>query len=276
MSVLLKLSFGAGAVVLAGCGGGGGDGDTITSWTGAAVTANGTNILSTEKTSGQEGQPSGRIRVATAAGTFASTGGPDGSGIYRGANGATAQRVQDNLISDTYAHAVPLVVTQNVGGTQSVSTGVLGPASSTALLQAAALGGSATYRGEAAIITDNALGTVRHRSGDTRVTADFAGGTVGVTMEGITVPANGVSATVDRVEITGATISGATFSGGTVTATLGGSDALATITGGGVGTNTTEGVFFGADGAGTQPAEVGGVALVEGNTGSLSATYVAK
>lgn len=276
---VVGMSFG-----LVGCGGTSGgtpgavapepeDAEVAENWTGSVVTSDGTTLLKQENVSGTLLRSTGQLTVKTAIGTFVSNGGPDAAGTYTASNGDTAQRFERNLIAKDYSYMLPLFVTQKVAGTNYVSSGVVGLPTTPEVMGIAAKGATATYTGEAAIIAEHTVnGTVRHASSNTQIVADFAAGTVSATMDGITVP-SGKAATIDHMAINGAAISGGSFSGGTATATLGGANALPAITGGGE-TTDVSGNFFGSSHNGTRPDEVGGVVLIDGNTGSVSATFV--
>lgn len=251
-----------GVLILSACGGGGGE--SSVPLIGAAVTNTG-GLIVTQTTATGSRTESGAITVTTDSGTFRSSGGPDGNGVYTATNGDTAQLVQDNLIGGDYDFVSALDITQ--GGANSRA--IVGRAASSTSLNAAA-GTTVTYTGEAAITTAAGANIVQHGSNTATITADFATSTVDVSITGASAVGGDVTQ-VDTVTITGATISDATFSGGTLAATLGGSDVLPGIVGASP-TTDVDGAFFGS--AADGPAEVGGVALVNGSTGSLSTIFV--
>lgn len=255
-------------LAVAGCGGSSG---VTRGWSGSTIKSVGTPVLATERASGSLKVSGGAISITTSTGKFTSDGGPSG-GVYTAANGDEAQVFDASLISQTYDHMIPLIVTVDVDGVNHVSQGVFGDISPADIMASSQVFGTATFNGEAAITSqNNVAGAVRHRSSDTVVTANFATGNVDVAMSSIT-PIAGAAATIDHVQITNATIAESGFSGGTATVSLGGVNALPAITSGGDVTSI-DGHFFGT--SGQLPDEVGGVLLVEGNTGSVSAVFVA-
>lgn len=241
---------------------------------GSAIKFNkGTQALSSSSVSGTLTRADQSLALNNGTDTFTSTGGPDGSGAYTGtdagAGAATLAPIDTAYVSGSYDYVLPY---RHEDAAQ-VSLGVAGYATTAGDMPTS---GSATYQGEGMIVTNDRLPsgeTTQHRSANTSVTVNFGAGTADVVMAGVTAPAAGATAVVDQVNITGATVSGAGFSGGTVTATLGGANALG-ITGGNDAI-TSSGQFYGYDGANGRPDEVAGTLLVDGNTGSLQAIYIA-
>lgn len=245
--------------------------DQIRAVRGSTITSEGTPILKAARARGEFNDTTGAITVTTASGTFESDGGPVG-GVYTASNGDEAQVFDTSQIAGSYDHMLPLTVTIDVNGTNHVSQGVFGSISPAAIMTSSTAFGTAIFNGEAAITSQNTVtGAVRHRSSDTRVTANFAAGTVDISMDSIS-PIAGAAATIDDIDITGATIAGSGYTGGTASVTLSGANALPAITNGGELTSV-DGHFFGT--SGQLPDETGGVMLVEGNDGSVSAVFVA-
>lgn len=135
--------------------------------------------------------------------------------------------------------------------------------------------GSASYTGEAIaqIIQQTAGWSLR--DGASLVQAGFgAGGTVDVTMTSFTATdatGNGNPSPIDTIEVTDMTLSGGRFSGGTIVTTLNGNAVNLT---GSLSTLTSSGGFFGPV-TGGAPAEVAGVLLYQGSTGTLTAAFIA-
>lgn len=226
-----------------------------------------TDSLASQSVTGTVTRASEVLALNDGVTTFQSTGGPDGSGVYTGtAAGTSVQPIDAAYISGTYDYVLPY----RHEDAASISLGVAGYGTEAAHVPNS---GVASYQGEGMIITNDGLTVRQHRSGTTSVAVDFGAGTADVIMTGVTVPASAAAAVVDDVRITGAAVGATGFSGGTVAATLGGVDALPGITGGGD-TVTASGHFYGYDASLSGPDEVAGTLLVDGNTGSLQATFV--
>ncbi|MGB7319352.1 MAG: transferrin-binding protein-like solute binding protein, partial [Planktotalea sp.] len=135
--------------------------------------------------------------------------------------------------------------------------------------------GRATYSGEAEGSYSDGTTNYDLDNGTSTVIANFASGSVNVTMEGFDAVsrASGASADVgfNGVNITGMGASGNQFSGGTITTVQDG--AVVQI----VGTRTQQnalGRFFGLDSS-NNPDEVGGIGYLEGTGGSVRTIFLA-
>lgn len=135
--------------------------------------------------------------------------------------------------------------------------------------------GSASYSGEAiAQIIQQTEGWAL-TDGSSLVQANFgAGGSVDVTLTGFTATdatGNGNPSPIDTINVANMTLSGGRFSGGTITTELNGTPVNLT---GSLSTLTSSGAFFGPA-TGGAPAEVAGILLYQGSTGTLTAAFIA-
>ncbi len=114
------------------------------------------------------------------------------------------------------------------------------------------------------------------RNGQSVVDVDFSNGLVTATLSDFTdisqVSGNLSDAPVDTVVLSGAAIAESGFSGGTLTAS--GRQSLNDVTGANQ-VVLSEGHFFGVTEAGDAPLEVGGLILAYGDSGQLTASFIA-
>ncbi len=132
--------------------------------------------------------------------------------------------------------------------------------------------GRAIYRGEAIGGFGDAGGVNSFNRGTSEVTADFAAGTVDVTMTGFRTEsgASNRASRIDTIQVTGMTIQENRFSGGDLRLTLNGAsvDPVPNPR-----PHQAQGVFYGHDG--TAPDEVGGAVLLRGDGSFLAGGFIA-
>jgi hypothetical protein len=143
-------------------------------------------------------------------------------------------------------------------GNQSVFLGVYGNAPNSV-----PTAGSATWNGDAVARHQSGAGSVS-LSGSARVNADFSSGTANVVMSGFS------GSSFNQISISDMTISGSRFEGGNLQ-TLSNGTAV-NIVGSGASASSS-GVFLGS-GSGI-PDEVGGIFVVDGNSGTIAGAYMA-
>ena len=137
--------------------------------------------------------------------------------------------------------------------------------------------GRATYQGTATGGFGSPALTGVFNEGTSAVEADFAAGTVDVTMTGFRT-VTGASgnptgpAPIDTIKVTGMNIDEGRLSGGTVTTMLDGADNTMDRFGADP-RSTTGGAFFGHDG--TNPDEVGGAVLLRGGGSRVNGGFIA-
>lgn len=136
---------------------------------------------------------------------------------------------------------------------------------------------SATYSGEAEAVVLTSSTGFDLKSGKSEVTADFSTGKVSVTLNGFSAvnQETGVAdaAPIDEIKISDMAISGNGFSGGSFETSKAGT--VVDITGANS-SNASQGRFFGKNSDGTAPAEAGGNIFMKGDSGIISAIYLAK
>ncbi|WP_322890618.1 MULTISPECIES: hypothetical protein [unclassified Yoonia] len=246
------------------------NGDTQDKLSGVAVRSNGSN---------------GELQIVTMSGTKdrSSRATLVSDGIYDLVDQDgfdSAARITDGLssISLRMSHANYTAVrnfnqTYAVDGVTFDSTGVLGIVTRPTDIPTEGL---ATYRGEAEVIIVTAYVGVSLQ-GQSKIVASFADfGNVNVTMNSFAaidmMTGTRTSAPVDTITISNMVISNNRFSGGTVATSQNGTSVFLT------GANTTtvsEGVFFGFDPALSGPDEVGGMILMQGDSGIVMGSFLA-
>lgn len=197
--------------------------------------------------------------------------GPDAQNILT--DGSSNLTYNDNF-SGTYSSVISYQQNYQVSGTGYDVTGLIGIATKNADIPDS---GSTTYTGEAtAVVVTNSSG-FDLESGTSEVAANFGTGTANVTLNGFTSYSQATGlvapAPIDEIKITNMTINGNGFTNGTAT-TLNSGSVVDII---GLNNNQTSiGNFFGLNEAGTGPAEVGGHVLMQGDSGIVTGTYLAK
>lgn len=188
-------------------------------------------------------------------------------------DGTSTLQYKGNFTGD-YKYARTFQQSYAVDGVSYDTTGIIGIATRAENMPKSSV---ATYTGEAeaVVIIENAGFDLK--SGTSSVSADFGTGKVSVTLNGFTGAdlqqnQNG-TIPIDEIKITDMTISGNGFSGGTVTTLKSGN--VVDVIGSNV-SQTSQGSFFALNEDGAAPAEVGGLVLMQGDTGLISGTYLAK
>jgi hypothetical protein len=138
--------------------------------------------------------------------------------------------------------------------------------------------GRAQYTGDSLVSVARTNGSVVGLpDGNSTVDADFAAGTVDVTLDGFGQAVNAntgqpTTAPLDRITISDMTISGNGYSGGTVSVQNSG-NAVNSI--GGITSEEAAGTFFGYVDDILAPDETGGQLLQEGRSGALIGLWIA-
>lgn len=241
---------------------------------GTAIQSNNTTGAVTRvDTTGSLTHDTGAMTVNDGTYTLTDADGFDGAGVLNDGAGGTLTSDGTQGFSGTYDYVAAYEQNYTSGGTGYSSVGIGGVATSAGDVPTA---GSATYTGEAAGQIVTATTGTDLNSGTSTVTADFANGTVDVTMTGFSAvnQATGAAtvAPIDTITATGMTIAGNAFSGGTITTSNGG--AAVDVTGAST-TKSAGGNFFGYDATISAPDETGGVILLQGLGGTVAAGFIA-
>lgn len=212
-----------------------------------------------------------------------------GTGTLNHANGAVALTISNEALTDSditldsdqfdgdYEYVTPFRANTINNGTSYSFTGTYGVLTEASHMPST---GSVTYTGEAAgvlvVSGDSGSSGYDLTGGQSSVTADFGAGTVNATLDSFTITdqlssevSNGP---LDTISISDMTISGNGFSGGTVETTLSGNQVNLL---GANANSSAQGDFFGYDDTASAPDEVGGSVLVQSDTGTLAATFIA-
>ena len=228
-----------------------------------------TGVLDLQTVSGTTTHDTGATTVTDGTYTLTDPDGLDENGVL------TDGEVELETVAavlETYEYVTVYTLEYTSGGTPYSSTGVGGVITSASDVPTT---GSATYTGAAgaSVVTP---GQNLVLGGTSRVSADFAAGTVDATMTGFTATdfetGNAATAPIDMIAVTDMAISGNGFSGGTVAVTNGGT--AVTFTGANTET-AAQGAFFGFDAAISAPDEVGGIVYQRGDTGAVLGNFVA-
>ncbi len=277
----------ASALLLSACGGGGSSTTTTTftvaasapsvlrgqstvqsRLTGSAIRANNTSTTLVG-INGSRNSQTEALTINDGQFNFVDGNGPDSSGIFRSGTARLTNRL-GNVRS--FDFVFPYVQIYDFNGQQFSSFGVAGIATDPANVPAT---GTATFSGDSlGLMITNLGATSVSFEGNSVVTADFGAGLVDVQLGGFSVRStNGqpAIAPADTIRIDNMAIRGNTFAGGTVSTSLRGQPVNFT----GANTNVvTQGHFFGQTGAGL-PDEVGGNVIAIGNSGAVTATFIA-
>ena len=228
-----------------------------------------TGVLDLQTVSGTTTHDTGATTVTDGTYTLTDPDGLDENGVL------TDGEVELETVAavlETYEYVTVYALEYTSGGTPYSSTGVGGVITSASDVPTT---GSATYTGAAGASVATP-GQIFILGGTSRVSADFAAGTVDATMTGFTATdfdtGNAVTAPIDMIAVTDMAISGNGFSGGTVAVTNGGT--AVTFTGANTET-AAQGAFFGFDAGISAPDEVGGIVYQRGDTGAVVGTFVA-
>ena len=240
---------------------------------GDVLQSNGTNgLLRTKVLTGNFQHDTGAIIVADGTFTMSDQNGFDANGLLtKGA--ARLQTGPAAGFAGNYAFARPFTQTYAVSGDAYNGTGILGLETSASDMPRT---DTATYQGEAeAIVARNGDG-FDLIDGKSTVVANFDDGRVNITLSDFTTINESTGATVtgplDTILISDARITGNTFKSTEIETRLDGS--VVDIVGGSA-LAATAGTFFGITSDLTQPDEVGGVLIVEGDNGLITGAFVA-
>lgn len=256
-----------------------------TSTLGGFLTRAPANVLNgseTVRVAGTLNHATGALTLQDDKYTFTDPDGIDANGVAEDGAGARFEAFD----TASYEYVTAYTGQYTSGGTTYDVDGVVGIMTEAADMPNT---GRATYTGIASAgvndYTQDSYGTGNRafalQNGVSTVNADFAAGTVDVTMNNFTareftgIPGNefvDASATtpVDTIRVTGMTIAGNSFTGGTLVTERNG--AAVNITGPNTITQSAGG-FFGQSGG--IPDEVAGGVTSEGNNGSIYAGYIA-
>jgi hypothetical protein len=269
--------------VLAGCGGGGttapvykslneaiaasGTTEAPTALGGVALRSNGTTgALDITTITGEINYSTGVTSVGDGTLTVSDSTGFSATGVLTDGT-TTLSQINTPISTSAYNYVIAYSEPYSSGGVSYDSTGFVGVVTATADVQAAQ---NATYTGAADVTVTNG-GSAQHlANGTSSLSANFAAGTADLTLNGFTA-AN--SATVDTITATGMTISGSGFSGGTVLTKK--ADSTVNVTGTPT-TSSVSGTFFGYNAATSAPAEMAGVLLINGPTGTVTGAFIGK
>lgn len=237
-----------------------------------------TGTFDVMKTSGRITHNTGALTISDDDYTFNAPDGPDSNGTRTDENDATltfggsrANNLEDNRNYDYVTVYQEEYSTDD--GTPYTVTGVEGVITNTSDVPTS---GSATYTGEAEAVISSATQFIELNKGTSKVSADFAAGTVDATMNNFALTASeresAAAVPIDTITVKGMTIEGNRFSGGTLVTSKAGTEV--SVTGANT-TTTSQGAFFGYDPAISAPDEVGGVVLSHGDSGDILDTFIA-
>lgn len=276
--------------LLTGCGGGGGGtqpqsntapsyetmsstADATSTLAGSGIRSNGTSgAIDLTSTSGTLKHDTGATTIDDGTYSLTDSDGFNGSNVMSdGSSTLTSDGTQG--FSGTYEYVRAYNQTYTSGGVTYDTTGIYGIVTNASDMPTS---GSATYTGEATGVVITATQGFDLSNGTSTVNANFGAGTVDVTLNGFTSTdqstGNPSAAPIDTISVTGMAISGNGFSGGT--ASTSNSGTTTSVTGANT-TNSAQGHFFGYDAANSQPDEVGGNVVIQGDDGRVIGTFIA-
>jgi len=290
-----------GATALSACGGGGGGGGvsgtdgrtgpdreatyaTLDSTAPGSSRFGGTALRSLDsgnrgtlvRSEGRIDRDSGSLTLTDDLYTFTDTDGSDRFGIFRDANGAEfAPATNTSATAQDYEYVSFYAGSYRVGSQSYTLVGTAGIVTRPINMPTV---GRAQYTGDAIVTVAQSNGSVVGLpDGNSTVDADFAAGTVDVTLDrfGPAVDADTgqpATAPLDRITISDMAISSNGYSGGTVSVQNSG-NAVNSI--GGITSEQAGGTFFGYDDDILAPDETGGQLLQEGRSGALLGLWIA-
>ena len=241
---------------------------------GTAIQINNTSDAVTRvDTTGSLTHNTGAMTVNDGTYTLTDADGFDAAGVLNDGAGGTFTSDGTQGFTGTYDYVAAYEQSYTSGGTSYTSSGIGGVVTSSGDVPTA---GTATYTGEATGQIVTATTGTDLNNGTSTVTANFGSGTVDVTMTGFSAEDQATGATttapIDTITATGMTIAGNAFSGGTFTTTNGG--AIIDVTGANA-TGSGSGNFFGYDATNSIPDETGGIILLQGDSGTVAAGFIA-
>ena len=242
--------------------------------TDAAVPLGGTALRSNNSTgalditaiTGEINYSTGATTVGDPTLTVTDTTGFSGTGVLTDGT-TTLSQINTPISTSGYNYVIAYQEPYRSGGVNYDSTGFVGVVTSAADVQAAK---NATYTGTADVTVTNGGTSQRLKNGTSSLAVNFSGGSADLTLNGFSSTATPL---IDTVTATGMTISGTGFSGGTVATSKSGVNVVVT------GANTTgsaSGAFYGYNATTSAPAEIAGVLLVKGDTGTITGAFIGK
>lgn len=260
-------------LALAACGGGGGSGFTQMPLTGTALrSASGVTEYAVVQMSGTLENAAGAAVITDGIYELIDSDGPDANGTLRDESSVLRLANAPSFVA-TYPNATRFTQSYQTGGATYDLVGIAGPAPDPVSLSSSA---TVTYNGEAEITIATAAEGFDLTGGVSEVTARFGDDAVDMAAFGFTttdlLTGRTVANPIDRIAITDMALKNGALSGGTIAATLDGT--IVDLVGGAT-THETAGAFFGDNRAGTAPAAVGGVFVVQGDAGAAIGTFIA-
>lgn len=228
--------------------------------------------LEVDQLTGTLDHGSGAVSVANSRISFSDANGPTGGNVYVDGTSTVTTAGSPMQGIAGFAGSYQYVTSLDFVSPTYEATGFVGIVTQDSDLP---VGGNAYYAGEFYATYLGAASDV-YLGGQSQIGADFGAGSVDVILYAIT--ATDISGAAIATPITGMrgqnlVITGSSFYGGTWEVTNGG---LAVDLGGGPLISGAEGTFFGYDPATSAPAEVAGVAVIQGATEAIIAGFAGK
>jgi hypothetical protein len=218
---------------------------------------------------GMIGHNTGETTITDGRITMTDNDGFNGSGV------ATDGTVTFSDLGTTGSYDYVILVSENYAdnGVSYDATGVVGIRTEVAQMP---LSSTASYSGETEATLIMGAQGYDLRNGSSQINVNFNTSRLDVDLSGFTATnifsQTVTTAPVDQIKGTGLVINGNGFSGGTFTTLKNGS--VVNVTGSNTST-LSGGAFLGYDVTNSMPDEIGGVVLMKGQDGTLSAWYVA-